>query len=134
MSFPLPPSPQTQTVTMAQMRSKSARVRSARPTYSRTVSNAELHELARSKTSIRDFAETHTLRAKSEVGVEQALREASRRQAWAPPGRQSLSSSSSTFQRKPSEPLPPHPNAPLRSPRDADNAKVLIFTDVYMNV
>jgi WD40 repeat protein len=84
------------------------------------VSNADLHELARSKTSVRDFAETHTLRAKSEVGVDQAR---SRRQAWAPPRRQSLSSSSSTFQRKPSEPLPPHPNTPLRSPGGVDNPK-----------
>jgi hypothetical protein len=33
-----------------------------------------------------------------------------------------LSSSSSTFQRKPS-PLPPHPNTPLQSPGGVDNPK-----------
>ena len=94
-----------------------------------TVSNAELHELARSKRSVRDFVEGHALQTKSEVGVDQAKREAKRagsKQAWAPPKRQNLSSSSARFQHKSYKPLPPHPSTPLPSSshEDASSAKV----------
>lgn len=119
---------QTATV-MAHSRSKSARVRSARAT-SKTLSDADLHELARSKTGVRDFAATHALRTKSEVGVDEAVKETdkeARRQAWAPPKRQSLSSASFRFNQKPSICLPPHPNAPLQSPVSSleDHPKVI---------
>lgn len=103
---------------MAQSRSKSARVRSARVTGT-TVSDADLRELARNKTSVRDFATTHALRTKSEVRVDEAVKETdkeARRQAWAPPSTQNLSSTSSRFNHKPSFYLPPHPNASLQSP------------------
>lgn len=127
---------------MAQSRSKSARVRIARVTAT-TVSDADLHELARSKTSVRDFAATHAQRTKSEVKVDEAVKETgkeARRQAWAPPSTQSLSSTSSRFNRKPSFYLPPHPNASLQSPDSSlgDPSKVvmslsdsLLFTTIH---
>lgn len=113
---------------MAQTRSKSARVRSARVTAT-TVSDADLRELARNKTSVRDFATAHSLRTKSEVGVDEAVKETgkeARRQAWAPPSTQTLSSTSSRFNHKPSFYLPPHPNASLQSPDSSlgDQTKV----------
>ena len=123
---------------MAQkIRSKSARARSACAT-SKTVSNADLHEMARSKTSVRDFVAEDSLRAKSEVGVEQATREAKRagrKQAWAPSMRHSLSSSSARFQNAPSSTLPPHPDTPLRSTSseaEDDHAKVVLPNELCM--
>ena len=91
-------------------RSRSARAHSAG--NKKTASGADLHEMSRSKTCVAEFAAEHSLRTKSEVGVEQARREAKRdgrHQAWAPPKRHSLSSSSARFQRDPRQPLPPHP-------------------------
>lgn len=118
---------------MAQRRSKSARVRSARPT-AKTVSDADLRELARSKTSVRDFTEVHALRAKSEVGVDEAMKEAdrdARKQAWAPPMRQSLSSSSSIIHHTPSSSLPPHPNTPLPPP-DTSAGEMSKVRNIYV--
>ena len=96
-------------------RSKSAR---SQTTSSRSISDADLHQLSRNRTSVGDFASTHKLHSKSESRVKVAVKEAgrvARKQAWAPPLRQSLSSSSSRFCREPTPSLPPHPATPLPS-------------------
>ena len=93
-------------------RSRSARTRST--SNQKKGSGTDLHEMSRNKTSVAEFAAEHSLRAKSEVGVEQARREAKgdgRKQAWAPPKRQSLGSNSARFQRDPLPTLPPHPSS-----------------------
>ena len=118
---------------MAQVRN---RVRSARAT-SKTLSNADLHEIARRKTSIQDFVTEHPLRAKSEVGVDQAVREAKRegrKQAWAPTARHSLSSNSATFQHTASPTLPPHPNTRLRSPEHDSSKDRVLFLFSYCSI
>ena len=93
-------------------RSRSARTRSTG--NQKKGSGTDLHEMSRNKTSVAEFAAEHSLRAKSEVGVEQARREAKgdgRKQAWAPPKRQSLISNSARSQRDPLRTLPPHPSS-----------------------
>ncbi|CAI8056287.1 WD repeat-containing protein on Y chromosome [Geodia barretti] len=93
-------------------RSRSARNRSTG--NQKKGSGTDLHEMSRNKTSVAEFAAEHSLRAKSEVGVEQARREAKgdgRKQAWAPPKRQSLISNSARSQRDPLRTLPPHPSS-----------------------
>ena len=91
-------------------RSRSARARSA--SGQNRASGSDLHEMSRSKMGIAEFAEGHSLKAKSEVGVEQARRRESRgRQAWAPPMRHSLESSSARFQLDSGQTLPPHPGS-----------------------
>ena len=87
------------------------RTSSGRPS-SRGISGTDLREMARNEASVEEFAAQHSQRTSSEVGVEQAVREAERegrRQAWAPPRRDSLSSSSARFQQEPQQDLPPHP-------------------------
>ena len=96
-------------------RSKSARFQTS---SSRSISDADLHQLSRNRTSVGDFTSTHKLHSKSESKVEVAVKEAgktARKQAWAPPLRQSLSSNSSRFFREPTPSLPPHPATPLPS-------------------
>ena len=91
-------------------RRRSARARSA--SGQNRASGSDLHEMSRSKMGIAEFAEGHSLKAKSEVGVEQARRRESRgRQAWAPPMGHSLESSSARFQRDSGQTLPPHPGS-----------------------
>ena len=105
---------------MAQRRGSSGRVMRGRAgSTSKTLSDADLHELARNKSSVRDFTAGHSLHTKSEVGVEEAVREAdmaARKQAWAPPQRQRLRSNSSRFRHEPPLSLPPHPNTPVLLP------------------
>ena len=92
--------------------SRSARARSG--VSRRPYGVGLLEQEARSGTGVAEFVAEHAQRARSEVGVDQAVREAGRdgrRQAWAPPRRQSLSSSSARFQKEPCQTLPPHPNS-----------------------
>ena len=105
-------------------RSRSARAHSAGS--KKTASGADLHEMSRSKTCVAEFAAEHSLRTKSEVGVEQARREAKRdgrHQAWAPPKRHSLSSSSARFQRDPHQPLPPHPTSSAKGGSSSESRR-----------
>ena len=85
---------------------------------SKSVSDADIYELSRNRTSVADFASSHELLSKSGseieiISAEKSVGKVVRKQAWAPPQRASLSSSSSRFRREPTPSLPPHPDTPL---------------------
>ena len=94
-----------------QSREKSAKHQKS---TSKSVSDADLYELSRNRTSVADFASSRELLSKSGseievISAEKSLGKVARKQAWAPPQRAALSSSSSRFRREPTPSLPPHP-------------------------
>ena len=97
-------------------RPRSSRQKSAKG-RSRKISDPELQDLARNPASLSAMASSYEALSRSAVGFSDASKIVARdssRQAWAPPAKQNLASSSARFHSN--TPLPQNPTLPAHPP------------------